>query len=143
MYTIKSQKESNFTALTAVVMVLAAFRFLGSILTITQLDAPAYTLVLIVFYGILLLGSLFLLIRLVKTGKRKLTLHENAMTYMPLFGAPKNLSYHDIDRINIGGKTYVIYDREGKKLVTFDDFHMENANEIIAFLKKKGVRTQM
>ena len=78
-----------------------------------------------------------------RTRKHKLTLQANDCVYMPLFGTPRNLSYSDLDRIDMGGKTYILYGKDGKKLVTFDDFHMENAHEIIAFLKQKGVRTQI
>ena len=67
----------------------------------------------------------------------------NAVFIFGLFGAPKLLSYHDLQKVSIGGKMYIIYTRNGKKLVTFSDFHMENAREVVAFLKAKGVRTEI
>ena len=143
MYTIQSQKDSNLTALLACIMVLAAVRFTAALVLATQEEAASYSLLLVALYGILLLGSVFLLIRMVKTRKHKLTLHENSMTYTPLFGAPRLLSYNDLQKVSIGGKMYILYTNDGKKLVTFDDFHMENAREIIAFLKAKGVRTEI
>lgn len=143
MYTIQSQKGSNLTALLACIMVLAAVRFTSALVWAAQEETAAYTMLLLAVYGIILLGSVFLLIRLVKTRKHKLTLHENGMTYMPLFGAPKALSYRDLQKVSIGGKMYIIYTNDGKKLVTFNDFHMENAREVVAFLKAKGVKTEI
>ena len=143
MYTIKSQKDNALLSIDIVVLVLTAFRFAMTLLTLMEMEAPGSMLVLMVLYGILLLGSIFLMIRLIRTRKHKLTLHANDCVYMPLFGTPKNLSYRDLDRIDMGGKTYVLYTKDGKKLVTFDDFHTENAREIISFLKQKGVKTQI
>ena len=143
MYTIQTQKGSNLTLLLAIIMLLAGSRFFSPLFMTSQEEAVAYLPLLLVLYGTLLFGSLFLLIRLVKTRKHKLILHENSMTYMPLFGAPKLLSYHDLQKVSIGGKMYIIYTRNGKKLVTFSDFHMENAREVVAFLKAKGVRTEI
>ena len=143
MYTIKSQKDNVLLSITVLVLIMAAARLVAVLYLMAELEAPGSTLVLLILYGILLLGSIFLLIRLVRTRKHKLTLQANDCVYMPLFGAPRNLSYSDIDRIDMGGKTYILYGKDGKKLVTFDDFHMENAHEIIAFLKQKGVRTQI
>lgn len=143
MYTIQSQKDSNLTALTACVTALAAFRFFSALRMMSLAESPAHTLILLIVYGILLLGSVFLLIRIVKTRKHKLTLNGNGMIYMPLFGAPRSLSYSDLQKVSIGGKTYIVYTKDGKKLVTFDDFHMEDAREVVAFLKQKGVRTEI
>lgn len=143
MYTIKSQKDNTLLSIDILVLVLTAFRFAVTLFTLMEMEAPGSMLILMVLYGILLLGSIFLMIRLIRTRKHKLTLHANDCVYMPLFGAPKNLSYRDLDRIDMGGKTYVIYTKDEKKLVTFDDFHTENAREIISFLKQKGVRTQI
>ena len=143
MYTIQSQKGSNLTLLLAFIMLLAGSRFFAALFMTSQEDVVSYLPLLLILYGVLLLGSLFLLIRLVKTRKHKLILHENSLTYMPLFGAPKLLSYHDLQKVSIGGKMYIIYANDGKKLVTFSDFHMENAREVVAFLKQKGVWTEI
>ena len=143
MYTIKSQKDNVLLSITVLVLITASARLVAVLYLMTELEAPGSTLVLVILYGIVLLGSIFLLLRLVRTRKHKLTLQANDCVYMPLFGTPRNLSYSDLDRIDMGGKTYILYGKDGKKLVTFDDFHMENANEIIAFLKQKGVRTQI
>ncbi|MCI8542608.1 hypothetical protein [Acetatifactor aquisgranensis] len=143
MYTIKSQKDNVLLSITVLVLITASARLVAVLYLMTELEAPGSTLVLVILYGIVLLGSIFLLLRLVRTRKHKLTLQANDCVYMPLFGTPRNLSYSDLDRIDMGGKTYILYGKDGKKLVTFDDFHMENAHEIIAFLKQKGVRTQI
>lgn len=143
MYTIKSQKDNVLLSITVLVLITASARLVAVLYLMTELEAPGSTLVLVILYGIVLLGSIFLLLRLVRTRKHKLTLQANDCVYMPLFGTPRNLSYSDLDRIDMGGRTYILYGKDGKKLVTFDDFHMENAHEIIAFLKQKGVRTQI
>ena len=143
MYTIKSQKDNVLLSITVLVLITASARLVAVLYLMTELEAPGSTLVLVILYGIVLLGSIFLLLRLVRTRKHKLTLQANDCVYMPLFGTPRNLSYSDLDRIDMGGKTYILYGKDGKKLGTFDDFHMENAHEIIAFLKQKGVRPQI
>lgn len=143
MYTIKSQKENALLSIDILIVALTALRFVMTLFRLMEMDAPSYMLILMVFYGLILLGSIFLMIRLIRTRKHKLTLHANDCVYMPLFGAARNLSYRDLDRIDMGGKTYALYSKDGKKLVTFDDFHTENARDIIAFLKQKGVRTQI
>ena len=143
MYTIKSQKDNVLLSITVLVLITASARLVAVLYLMTELEAPGSTLVLVILYGIVLLGSIFLLLRLVRTRKHKLTLQANDCVYMPLFGTPRNLSYSDLDRLDMGGRTYILYGKDGKKLVTFDDFHMENAHEIIAFLKQKGVRTQI
>ena len=143
MYTIKSQKDNVLLSITVLVLITASARLVAVLYLMTELEAPGSTLVLVILYGIVLLGSIFLLLRLVRTRKHELTLQANDCVHMPLFGTPRNLSYSDLDRIDMGGKTYILYGKDGKKLVTFDDFHMENAHEIIAFLKQKGVRTQI
>lgn len=143
MYTIKSQKDNVLLSVIFLVLLIAAVRLTAVLCQMTKLETLGGALGLVIFYGIVLAGSVFLLIRLVRTRRHKLTLQTNDCVYMPLFGAPRNLSYHDLDRIDMGGKTYILYTKDGKKLVTFDDFHMENAHEIIAFLKEKGVRTQI
>ncbi len=143
MYTIKSQKDNALLSIVILVLIASAARLVAVLYLMAELESLDGTLILVVLYGILLLASIFLLIRLVRTRRHKLTLHANGCVYMPLFGAPRNLPYSDLDRVDMGGRTYILYSRDGKKLVTFDDFHMENAHEIISFLKQKGVRTQI
>ncbi|MCI9338618.1 MAG: hypothetical protein HFH93_13985 [Lachnospiraceae bacterium] len=143
MYTIKSQKDNTLVTIVLLILLITAFRFAVTFCSLTDLDAAGYMLALMVVYGVILLGGAFMLIRLLRTRKRKLTLHGSDCVYMPLLGAPRRLTYGDLDRVDMGGKTYVIYGRDGKKLVTFDDFHTENAHEIIDFLKQKGVKTQI
>lgn len=143
MYTIKSQKDNALLSVIVLVLVASAARLASALYLMTELESPGWLLIVLVLYGIILLSGIFLLLRLVRTRRHKLTLHANDCVYMPLFGAPRNLPYSDLDRIDMGGRTYILYGKDGKKLVTFDDFHMENAHEIISFLKQKGVRTQI
>ena len=43
----------------------------------------------------------------------------------------------------MGGRSYILYTMDGKKLVTFNDFRTDNASEIVAFLKSKGVKAEI
>ena len=115
MYTIKSQKDNVLLSITVLVLITASARLVAVLYLMTELEAPGSTLVLVILYGIVLLGSIFLLLRLVRTRKHKLTLQANDCVYMPLFGTPRNLSYSDLDRIDMGGKTYILYGKDGKK----------------------------
>lgn len=72
-----------------------------------------------------------------------LTLHENDLVYTPLLGAPRNMSYKDLQKISIGGKSYCIYKADGKVLIRFDDAFTSDASDIVAFLKSKGVPTEL
>ena len=143
MYTIKSQKDNVLLSFTVLVLLLSAARLVAAFYLMAEMESLGSAVGLVALYGIVLLGSIFLLIRLIRTRRHKLALHANYCVYAPLFGAPRNLSYSDLDRLDMGGRTYILYAKDGKKLVTFDDFHMENAHEIISFLKQKGIRTQI
>ena len=143
MYTIKSQKDDALLSIIVLVLIASAARLASALYLMTGMESPDSARGLVVVYGSVLLAGISLLIRLIRTRRHKLALHAGHCVYMPLFGAPRNLSYSDLDRLDMGGRTYILYAKDGKKLVTFDDFHMENAHEIISFLKQKGVRTQI
>lgn len=78
-----------------------------------------------------------------KMNRCNLVLNETGLVFTPLFGAARNLTYGDIQKISIGGKTYSIYTTDGKTLIRFDDDYNSNASEIVTFLKSKGVKAEL
>lgn len=78
-----------------------------------------------------------------KMSRCSLTLNEDGLVFTPLFGAVRHLTYGDIQKISIGGKTYKIYTADGKTLIRFDDTYNSNASEIVTFLKSKGVKAEL
>ena len=99
---------------------------------LTVIMAPVYVIVFIV--------SIFMVIR---TRRSDLVLNSDGLVYTPPLGAAKLLFYSDLQKVSMGGRSYIIYTRDGKKLITFDDFRTQNASGIIAFLKSKGVPMEM
>ena len=99
---------------------------------LTVIMAPVYVVVFIV--------SIFMVIR---TRRSDLVLNDDGLVYTPPLGATKLLFYSDLQKVSMGGRSYIIYTRDGKKLITFDDFRTQNASGIIAFLKSKGVPMEM
>lgn len=99
---------------------------------LTVIMAPVYVVVFIV--------SIFMVIR---TRRSDLVLNSDGLVYTPPLGATKLLFYSDLEKVSMGGRSYIIYTRDGKKLITFDDFRTQNASGIIAFLKSKGVPMEM
>ncbi|MCI8799719.1 hypothetical protein NSB25_05280 [Acetatifactor muris] len=99
---------------------------------LTVIMAPVYVVVFIV--------SIFMVIR---TRRSDLVLNDDGLVYTPPLGATKLLFYSDLEKVSMGGRSYIIYTRDGKKLITFDDFRTQNASGIIAFLKSKGVPMEM
>lgn len=99
---------------------------------LTVIMAPVYVIVFIV--------SIFMVIR---TRRSDLVLNDDGLVYTPPLGATKLLFYSDLEKVSMGGRSYIIYTRDGKKLITFDDFRTQNASGIIAFLKSKGVPMEM
>lgn len=99
---------------------------------LTVIMAPVYVIVFIV--------SIFMVIR---TRRSDLVLNSDGLVYTPPLGATKLLFYSDLEKVSMGGRSYIIYTRDGKKLITFDDFRTQNASGIIAFLKSKGVPMEM
>ncbi len=99
---------------------------------LTVIMAPVYVVVFIV--------SIFMVIR---TRRSDLVLNDDGLVYTPPLGATKLLFYSDLQKVSMGGRSYIIYTRDGKKLITFDDFRTQDASGIIAFLKSKGVPMEM
>ena len=141
MNRFKLKKRSAVTTLIAIILVLAAIRFITMIMLLSydEVFMPGIIIVL-AFYGITALVCAILLFRMRHS---QLVLNEDGLVYTSLLGATRNLSYHDLQKLSMGGRSYILYTVDGRKLITFDDFRTDNASEIVAFLKSKGVRTEI
>ena len=141
MNRFKLKKRSTATTLVTLVLVLAAIRFITSIMLLSydEVLMPS-VIVMLVIYGIVVLVCIILLLRMRHS---QLSLNEDGLVYTSLLGATRNLSYKDLQKLSMGGRSYILYTIDGKKLITFDDFRTDNASEIVAFLKSKGVRTEI
>lgn len=140
MNTIIVKKKSPLTGLVTLVLILDIIRLIAIIAMAFQGITSVLTWVFTGFYAVLLIICIPLLIRMTKS---QLAFQGGGMVYTPLLGQKREMSYSDIQKIYIGGRKYVMYNSEGKKFFTFDDFRTEKASEIVAFLKSKGVRTEM
>lgn len=137
----KLKKSSPLTTILAILLVLAIIRFVSTILLMSYAETEMATvIILLVVYGI---SSVVFLILLLRMRRSHLILNDSGIVYTPAFGAVKNLAYSDLQKLAMGGRSYILYSLDGKKLVTFDDFRTDNAREIVAFLKAKGVRTEI
>lgn len=140
MNTYRIKKTSGITVIFTLLLVLSGIRLLFTFIMLATEELPRFTLFLAVFYIILFVISLFMVIK----GRRcSLVLNDNGLLYTPPLGAVRNLTYQDIQKVSMGGRSYILYTTDGKKLITFDDFRTENASKIIAFLKTKGVHTEI
>lgn len=141
MNRFKLKKRSAVTTLIAIILVLAAIRFITMIMLLSydEVFMPGIIIVL-AFYGITALVCAILLFRMRHS---QLVLNEDGLVYTSLLGSTRNLSYHDLQKLSMGGRSYILYTVDGRKLITFDDFRTDNASEIVAFLKSKGVRTEI
>lgn len=140
MNTIIVKKKSPLTGLVAVVLILDIVRLAAIVALSFQQTLSTPIWVLCGFYAVLLVVCILLLIRMTRS---QLAFQGDGMIYTPLLGQKREMSYNDIQKVYIGGKKYVMYTSDGKKFFTFDDFRTENASDIVAFLKKKGVRTEI
>lgn len=137
----KLKKRSPLTALISILMALAIIRFISTILLMSYSESQmAAVIIMLVVYGIAAVVFLILLLRMRRS---HLIFSDNGIVYTPAFGAVRNLSYSDLQKLSMGGRSYILYTLDGKKLVTFDDFRTDNACEIVAFLKSKGVRAEI
>ncbi|MCI9142806.1 MAG: hypothetical protein HFH87_09315 [Lachnospiraceae bacterium] len=140
MNSYKIKKTSGVTVLFTLLLALSGFRLLFICIMLATEELPRMTLIMAVVYIIIFGISLFMVI---KARRCSLTLNEDGLVYIPPLGAPKVFSYSDLQKVSMGGRSYIIYTRDSKKLVTFDDFRTENASQIIAFLKAKGVPAEL
>ncbi len=137
----KLKKRSPLTALISILMALAIIRFISTILLMSYSESQmAAVIIMLVVYGIAAVVFLILLLRMRRS---HLIFSDNGIVYTPAFGDVRNLSYSDLQKLSMGGRSYILYTLDGKKLVTFDDFRTDNASEIVAFLKSKGVRAEI
>lgn len=135
------KKRSPLTSLVAILLALAVIRFVSTILLMSYSETQmAVVIIMLVVYGIAAVVFLILLLRMRRS---HLIFSDNGIVYTPAFGAVRNLSYGDLQKLSMGGRSYILYTMDGKKLVTFDDFRTDNASEIVAFLKSKGVKAQI
>lgn len=141
MNRFKLKKRSPAMSLIALILVLTVIRFITTIMLLSYEEVLRPIVILfLVLYGIVVLVCAILLIRMRHS---QLTLNDDVLIYTPPLGATRNLSYNDLLKLSMGGRSYILYTIDGKKLITFDDFRTENASEIVAFLKNKGVRTEI
>ena len=140
MKTYKISANSPFTVPVVFITVLSAAWLILNLLPIPvegQFEPkwinPVLAAVLLIPFGFLSF----------KMHRRSLTLHENDMVYIPLLGAPRTMSYSDLQKISIGGKSYCLYTSDGKVLLRFDDAFTSNASDIVAFLKSKVVKAEL
>lgn len=135
------KKTSPLTGLIAVLLALSILRFISTILIISHSEMPtAVVITMLVAYGIATVVFLILLLRLHRS---HLIFNDSGIVYAPAFGAVRNLAYNDLQKLSMGGRSYILYTMDGKKLVTFNDFRTDNASEIVAFLKSKGVKAEI
>lgn len=137
----KLKKRSPLTTLISILTALAIIRFISAILLMSYSESQMATAAIILaVYGI---AAVVLLILLLRMRRSHVIISDSGIVYTPAFGAVRNLSFSDLQKLSMGGRSYVLYTLDGKKLVTFDDFRTDNASEIVAFLKSKGVRTEI
>lgn len=137
----KLKKRSPLTTLISILTALAIIRFISAILLMSYSESQMATAAIILaVYGI---AAVVLLILLLRMRRSHVIIGDSGIVYTPAFGAVRNLSFSDLQKLSMGGRSYVLYTLDGKKLVTFDDFRTDNASEIVAFLKSKGVRTEI
>lgn len=137
----KLKKNSPLAGIVAALLTLIVIRFILAIVMLTYEETQRLSvIVLLTAYGIAAVVLIFLLIRMRRS---HLLLNDNGIIYTPPFGAVRNLSYRDLQKLSMGGRSYILYTLDGKKLVTFDDFRTDNASEIVAFLKAKGVKAEL
>ncbi len=140
MRTYKISANSSFTVPVVFITVLSAAWLILNILPIPvegqfepQWINPVLATILLIPFGFLSF----------KMHRRSLTLHENDLVYIPLLGAPRTMSYSDLQKITTGGKSYCLYTADGKVLMRFDDNYTSDASDIVAFLKSKGVKAEL
>lgn len=137
----KLKKRSPLTTLISILTAFAIIRFISAILLMSYSESQMATAAIILaVYGI---AAVVLLILLLRMRRSHVIISDSGIVYTPAFGTVRNLSFSDLQKLSMGGRSYVLYTLDGKKLVTFDDFRTDNASEIVSFLKSKGVRTEI
>ena len=137
----KLRKNSPAVPIVSIILALAVIRFVSSLLVLFYEETLiSYLYIFLVLYGIAALVCVILLVRMRSSQRMS---QDSNITYTPLFGPDRELSYSELQKLSMGGRTYVLYTMDGRKLVKFNDLHTDNASEIVAFLKSKGVKTEI
>ena len=138
MNTIKLQKRSGILN---ICYVLVAIIWLATVFTLvySYVDGSLRDYLLQTF--IFALIGIFLTVSVCAISRWKLVFDEESVTYVPMAGAPKRLTYREIQRVTIG-QGYVIYDSSGNKWVAFAD-DSDGALQALNLMKARGVRVDL
>lgn len=138
MNTIKLQKRSGIHN---ICYVLVAIIWIATIFTLvySYVDGSLRDYLLQVF--IFTLVGIFLTAGVCAISRWKLVFDEEGVTYVPMAGAQKRLTYREIQRVTIG-QGYVIYDSSGSKWVAFAD-DSSGALQALNLMKARGVRVDL
>ena len=139
MNSYKIRNNSTAKTITSALLTLMILRILFSLLMVAR-EGSVYAITSAVIYGLLCLVCIILLIMFRRS---EVVFRGSDILYTPPFGSARTLSYRDLQKVSMGGRSYIVYTNDGKKLITFDDFRTENASAIVAFLKSRGVRTEI
>ena len=138
MNTIKLQKRSGILN---ICYVLVAITWIATIFTLvySYVDGSLRDYLLQVF--IFTLVGIFLTAGVCAISRWKLIFDEEGVTYVPMAGTQKRLTYREIQRVTIG-QGYVIYDSSGSKWVAFAD-DSSDALQALNLMKARGVRVDL
>lgn len=138
MNTIKLQKRSGILN---ICYVLVAIIWIATVFTLvySYVDGSLRDYLLQTF--IFTLIGAFLTAGVCAIGRWKLVFDEEGVTYVPMAGAQKRLTYREIQRVTIG-QGYVIYDQSGSKWVAFAD-DSSGALQALNLMKARGVRVDL
>ena len=75
--------------------------------------------------------------------RRKLLFDKNGISYTPMLGATKNISYHEIGKVDIGtSRSYTIYLKDGTKFASFLG-DADHARDALNRMTEKGVQMKL
>lgn len=140
MKTYKIEKSARLSMPVFCIGMLSGIMFISALLPISMKTFLEPAWLDTVLYGTV---TVICIIIWAVTKHSGLTLNEDNLIYKPFPGISRTLAYSDLQKICIGGKTYTLYAADGKKLISFNDNSTEDASKIIAFLKSKGVKTEL
>lgn len=138
MNTIKLQKRSGILN---ICYVLVAIIWIATVFTLvySYVDGSLRDYLLQVF--IFTLVGIFLTAAVCAISRWKLVFDEEGVTYVPMAGAQKRITYREIQRVTIG-QGYIIYDSAGSKWVAFAD-DSSGALQALNLMKARGVRVDL
>ena len=136
MNTIKLQRNRSLTIV--LYLFVAIFWIVDlALLFISITGESEYLLQALLF----VLFAILLTVAVRTVTRWKLVFDEEGVTYTPMIGRAKKLSYPEISLITIG-QGYVIYDPAGSKWAAFAD-DSPNALQAIELMKTKGVKVDL